>query len=284
MTEKNQLPPSSDNEETSPLRPKRERVSFLSGLRTNFLAGIVVAAPIAITVYLLYLFITGPMASLDGFVQKVLPQIKPLNMDAYIPGLGVLVAILALIVLGALAKNFIGRSFIRVGERIVDGMPGVRSLYGFLKNVFEMALQQKERSFKEVALIEYPREGVWALSFVAMPTKGEVAHRLNEGDEEMISIFLPTTPNPTSGFLLFVPRSQVKILDMTVEEGAKLIFSAGLVTPNYDPAAIVEKMEREAALLREKADALRGTEKQIDDERKGLLEKLTLGGKKGKGK
>ncbi len=233
----------------------RKKAGFLSGIRNSFFAGVVIIAPIAITIYLVYLFITKAAAPLDSFVQKFLPH--SLNADLYIPGVGLIVAIFGLIILGAFAKNYIGRTLLRFGEQIVDSMPGVRSVYSFLKNIFEMALQQKERSFKEVALVEYPREGVWAICFVVTSTKGEISHKLNGAEEQMTSVFLPTTPNPTSGFLLFVPRAQLKVLDMTVEEGAKLIFSAGLVTPHYDPSATVEKMELEAALLQEKAAALK---------------------------
>ena len=162
-------------------------------------------------------------------------------------GFGVIVAVIALVLLGALAKNFIGRSLLKFGEQILDGVPVVRSLYGFFKNIFEMALQQSDRSFKEVGLLEYPRKGVWTIGFVVTDTKGEVSHKLAKTAGDLVSMFVPTTPNPTSGFLLFVPRNDVRILDMTVEEGAKFIFSAGLVTPHYDPDAAVAQLEGLAA-------------------------------------
>ena len=221
-------------------------------MRNNLLTGIVVAAPIGITFWLIWLLITGPVADLDGFVKRVLPdQFRPTSDLEFLPGFGIIVAIIVLILLGGLAKNFIGRSIIRTGERLVDSMPVVRNLYGFFKNVFEMALQQSERSFKEVAIMEYPRKGIWALAFVVTSTKGEVAQRLKEKtDQKLISVFIPTTPNPTSGFLLFVPEDQLQILEMTVEEGAKFIFSAGLVAPAYNGAEAVKKLEEAAANAR----------------------------------
>jgi len=227
---------------------KAQKPGFFARMRNNFLTGIVVAAPIGITFWLIWLFITGPVASLDETVRGFLPsQFTPTQFLEYLPGFGLIMAMIALILLGALAKNFIGRSLISFGERLVDSIPGVRNLYGFFKNVFEMALQQSERSFKEVALLEYPRPGLWALAFVVTKTKGEVSYKLRDASDDLVSVFIPTTPNPTSGFLLFVPQADLRVLDMTVEDGAKLIFSAGLVTPSYDPDDYIEQLEEAAA-------------------------------------
>ncbi len=120
------------------------------------------------------------------------------------------------------------------GEYILGRMPIVRNIHGGLKQIFETVLSSRSKSFQTVGLIEYPRAGLWALVFVATRTRGEVSHRLDTPDDPMISVFLPTTPNPTSGFLLFVRESDVLHLDMTVEEGAKLVISAGLVSPEYE--------------------------------------------------
>jgi len=231
---------------------------LLGGLRTNFLAGVVVAAPMGITAAIVFWFVTGPMARLDGFVKQWLPTgyISEESLLKTLPGVGVAIAVLLLVLLGAVAKNFLGRFFISLGERFVDATPVVRNVYRFFKNVFETALQQSDQSFQEVALIEYPRPGVWALAFVVTQTKGEVRHRINEDrelsgfeleQERLVSVFIPTTPNPTSGFLLFLPRSDVKVLDMSVEEGAKLIFSAGLVTPEFNGDKTPEELAAELA-------------------------------------
>ncbi|WOI54076.1 DUF502 domain-containing protein [Parvularcula sp. LCG005] len=206
-----------------------------ASLRNSFFTGVVIAAPLFITVAVVYWLVTGPLANFDGFVQRNIPDawLPPLPPDYYIPGLGVLVAVIFLVLLGVMAKNFIGRFLINFGEQVLDSMPVVRNLYGFFKNVFEMALQQSEQSFKEVALIEYPRPGLWTLCFIVTSTKGEAKHLLSDLGDDMTNVFVPTTPNPTSGFLLFVPRSELRILEMTVEEGAKMIFSAGLVAPEF---------------------------------------------------
>jgi len=218
---------------------KPSKQSLGANLRSSFLAGIVVAAPISITIALVYWFVTGPMAKLDAFVKRTLPMNGSTleSVLQVLPGVGVLIAVIAIILLGAIAKNFIGRSFIRASERLVDSVPVVRTLYRFFKNVFETALQQSERSFKEVALIEYPRPGSWVMAFVVGNAKGEIVEKLDDQGEALTALFVPTVPNPTSGFLLFLPRSDLRVLSMTVEEAAKVVFSLGLVVPEYRSAA-----------------------------------------------
>lgn len=228
---------------------KPARPSLLSSLWSSFLAGVVVAAPVGITIALVFWFVTGPMAKLDAFVKRTLPD-GGSNIETILqvlPGVGVFVAFVALVLLGALAKNFVGRSFIRTGERFFESVPVVRNLYGFFKNVFETALQQSDRSFKEVALVEYPRPGAWAMAFVVGEAKGEVKHALDGTGDRLTSIFVPTVPNPTSGFLLFVPRADMRILSMSVEEAAKVVFSMGLVVPAHSSANEAVKKLEEAA-------------------------------------
>ena len=240
--------------ETQLIHPKKQ--SFFGSLWSSFLAGIVVAAPIGITIALVYWFVSGPMAKLDSFVKRTLPygdsQIE--SILEVLPGVGVFVAFVALVLLGAFAKNFIGRSFIRAGERLFESVPVVRNLYSFFKNVFETALRQSERSFKEVALIEYPRRGSWAMAFVIGGAKGEINYLLKDQGEDLTALFVPTVPNPTSGFLLFVPRDELRILKMTVEEAAKTVLSLGLVIPEFeDPDKAVSVLEAAA----EKAEPAR---------------------------
>jgi len=226
---------------------KPAKKSLWGNIRSSFFAGVVVAAPIGITVWIVRWFVTGPMASVDAVVKQWLPN-TGLDVDRIvevIPGIGILIAVLALVILGALAKNFIGRATIRAGEQILDSMPVVRNLYRFLKNVFETALQQSERSFQEVALVEYPRDGAWVMAFVVGETKGEVRHVLDDQGERLTSIFIPTVPNPTSGFLLFVPRQALRPLAMSVEDAAKVVFSLGLVAPKFsDPNDAVRQLEK----------------------------------------
>ncbi len=219
------------------IQPKKQ--SFFGSLWSSFLAGVAVVAPIGITIWLFYLLFTGPMAKLDSFVKRTIP-VGDSTIESFLqvaPGVGIFVAFVAVVLIGAFTKNFIGRSFIRAGERLFESVPIVRNVFGFFKNVFETALRQSDRSFKEVALVEYPREGVWVMAFVVGETRGEVRSRLDDMGEQLTSIFIPTVPNPTSGFLLFVPRKDLRILKMTVEEAAKVVFSLGLVTPEYRDGA-----------------------------------------------
>ncbi len=211
-------------------KQKREvrRASFFSSLRANFLTGMIVIAPVFLTAYLIWWFV----GLIDGWVLPLVPeryQPRPyLGMN--VKGYGVIVFLIFTIFVGSLAKGFIGRAILHRAERIVDRMPVVRSIYNGLKQIAETILSQSNSSFERACLVEYPRKGIWAVAFVSTDTKGEVLSRL-PGDEPFLSIFLPTTPNPTSGFLLFVPKKDVILLDMDVETAAKLVISAGLVSP-----------------------------------------------------
>lgn len=207
----------------------KTRSGFATRMRNYFLTGMIICAPIAITAYLSLALIRW----VDGWVKPYLP--KAYNPETYlpfdIPGYGVIVAGVTITLVGFLAANFVGRSIVSFGERLLDRMPIVRSVYSALKQIFQTALAEKSDSFKEAALIEYPRKGLYAVVFVATSAKGEIAETLDPMHKETIAVFLPTTPNPTSGFLLFVPKDEIMRLSMTVEEAAKLVISAGLVTP-----------------------------------------------------
>lgn len=233
--------------ETPLIRPQKP--SFLAGLRSSFIAGIVVAAPTAITAYIVYWFITSPMKQLDSFVRHILPagDSRIETITQAIPGFGLLVALIVITALGAFAKNFFGRAMIRTGEKLLDQMPVVRNLHRFFKNVFETALQKSARSFKEVGLIQYPRQGLWTIAFVVGEAAGEVGHRLREKGETLIGVFVPTVPNPTSGFLIYVPRTDFMPLTMSIEDAAKVVFSLGLVVPEFSaPEDAVRKLEQMA--------------------------------------
>lgn len=201
--------------------------SLFQRMRGNFLAGIVLVGPVALTIYLAWTAIT----LIDDTIVPWVPRIyNPATyLDANIPGFGVVVFLLFTTFVGWLTKNFFGRQIVRWGEGWVARMPVIRSVYNALKQISETILSQSQSSFKKACLIEYPRKGLWAIAFVSTDTKGEIPGKAAAGG--MQSVFLPTTPNPTSGFLLFVPNADVVELDMTVEEAAKLVISAGLVTP-----------------------------------------------------
>lgn len=215
------------------------RRGILARMRSNFLTGLVVIAPVGLTIWLIW----SVVGWIDGFVLPLVPNsYQPdrvlqdlLGLDPSVQidvrGIGVVIFLLFTIIVGWMAKGLIGRSLISFAEGLVERTPVVRSIYSGIKQISETVFAQSERSFEKACLIEYPRQGIWAIGFISTNTKGEIAARGNDG-QPMLSIFLPTTPNPTSGFLLFVPETDVIKLDMTVEEAAKLVISAGLVYPN----------------------------------------------------
>lgn len=204
------------------------RASFFSKIRANFLTGLIVVGPVFLTVY----FIWGFVGFIDGFVLPLVParyQPEP-YLGINVRGYGVIVFLLFTMLVGSLTKGFFGRAILRRAEALVDRMPVVRSVYNGLKQIAETVLSQSNNSFEHACLVQYPRQGIWAVAFVSTKTKGEVLEKL-PGNETYFSIFLPTTPNPTSGFLLFLPASDVILLEMNVEAAAKLVISAGLVGP-----------------------------------------------------
>ena len=210
-------------------QPKKRRHPVLGGLRNSFLAGLIVIAPIGLTIWLIWTVV--------GWIDGV---VLPLEPDRFSPeqyiginlrGVGVIFFLIFTIFVGWVAKGFIGRSLLRWAEGVVETLPVVRSVYGGLKQIAETVFNQSDRSFDKACLVEYPRKGIWAIAFISSTAKGvEDAGIPVQGGK--VSVFLPTTPNPTSGFLLFLPRADVIELDMTVEDAAKLIISAGLVYPS----------------------------------------------------
>ncbi len=223
---------------------KPKRASGLTRLRNYFLTGFIICAPLAITAYLVWSFIGW----VDSWVKPYIPAVY--NPDTYlpfsIPGFGLIVAFFLITIVGFLTANFIGRTIVSYGEHLLGRMPFVRNLYSGLKQIFQTVFSEQETSFEKVCLIEYPRPGLYALAFIATDTRGEVDTVLKAKGQETISVFLPTTPNPTSGFLLFVPKEDATILEMTVEQAAKLVISAGLVAPEQ-PASVVEVAKKRKA-------------------------------------
>ena len=209
---------------------------MLARLRTSFLTGIVVIAPVALTIWLIW----SVIGWFDGFVlpfvpdayrpEKILNTLFGYDLKLNIRGVGVVVFLVFATLVGWLAKGLIGRSFIKYAENLVNRMPVVRSFYSGIKQIAETVFAQQERSFEKACMIEYPRKGIWAIGFISTTAKGEIAER-NSSTGPMVSVFVPTTPNPTSGFLLFFPKADVIELDMSIEDAAKLVISAGLVYP-----------------------------------------------------
>ncbi len=209
------------------IRLERERAVFMklgAKLRAYLFTGILVTAPVAITLYLAIKFVLW----MDILVNKLLPpQYKFDNMPYTIPGLGLVVGILFLIVVGMFAAGFLGRFFIKLGEWIVYKVPLVSSVYSVLKQVFETFFSSKTQAFSKVVMLEYPRKGIWILGFVSSDLQGEIKDKCLD---DMLSVFIPTTPNPTSGFLIFVPKKDCIEMNMTVEQGLKFVISGGLVS------------------------------------------------------
>ena len=209
---------------------------MLARLRTSFLTGIVVIAPVALTLWLIW----SVIGWFDGFVlpfvpdayrpEQILNTIFGYDLKLNIRGVGVVVFLVFATLVGWLAKGLIGRSFIKYAENLVNRMPVVRSFYSGIKQIAETVFAQQERSFEKACMIEYPRKGIWAIGFISTTAKGEIAER-NSSKGPMVSVFVPTTPNPTSGFLLFFPIEDIVELDMSIEDAAKLVISAGLVYP-----------------------------------------------------
>ncbi len=216
-------------------------------LRNYFLTGLVIAAPLFLTIYITWAFIVW----VDSWVTPFIPAgYTPESYLTFkVPGFGLVVAIVFITLLGFLTANLVGRTLVSWGESILGRMPVIRNLYRGLKQIFETVLSNRAKSFQTVGLVEYPRKGLWAIVFIATGTRGEIRHRLDQDDDPMLSVFLPTTPNPTSGFLLFVRESEVIRLDMTVEDAAKLVISAGLVSPDYAPGEAEELPAAAPALL-----------------------------------
>ena len=230
---------------TTPFDPEPKKRGLWAGLRASFLTGIVVIAPVGLTIWLIWTL----FGWVDGFVLPLVPQ--RFNPEQYIGinlrGVGVIIFLLFTIMVGWIAKGLIGRSLIRFGESVVDRTPVVRSIYSGIKQIAETVFAQSERSFEKACLIEYPRKGIWAIGFISTEAKGEIAEKTTAMGG-LQSVFVPTTPNPTSGFLLFFPAEDVIELDMTIEDAAKLVISAGLVYPNGEKAkAAVEELARRRA-------------------------------------
>lgn len=212
---------------------KAPRVPVAMRLRNNFLAGLIICAPIAITIWLTWTFIHWS----DSWVRPYIPA--RWNPESYlnfaIPGFGLLTAVILITIVGFLGKNLIGQSIVRFGESVVQRMPLVRTVYRSVKQIFETVLKEQSNSFKKVGLIEYPGPGLWALIFIATDAKGEIASKFNAMGQDMVTVFLPPTPVPTAGFLIFVPREKIVMLDMSPEDAAKFLISGGLVAPEHLP-------------------------------------------------
>lgn len=218
-------------------------------LRAYFLAGILITAPISITVYLAWLFIRF----VDSRVTPLIPA--QFNPETYLPfalpGLGLVIVIVALTLIGMLTAGFFGRLVMRFYEGLLARMPVLSSVYTAIKQIIETVMAHKSDAFREAVLVEYPRRGIWAIGFRTGETRGEVQ---TNTAAHMVNVFLPTTPNPTSGFLLFVPKDDLVPLKMTVEEALKMVISGGIVTPPAPKDEHAAQVPATAGAVHEVAD------------------------------
>jgi uncharacterized membrane protein len=200
-------------------------------LRGYFLTGLIVVGPVAITIYVVWWFIN----LVDGWVKPLIPKayLPETYLPFNVPGVGLIVGIFGLMVIGALTANLFGRTIVAYGEMMLDRMPVVRGVYRLLKQIFTTIFSKSGSSFKRVGVIEFPRKGLYALVFVSGDPPAEVKDKLGNG-EALMTVFMPNAPNPTTGFVIFMPAKDVTVLDMSIEDGAKMVVSAGLVAPQQD--------------------------------------------------
>ena len=198
----------------------------MNKIRSWFLTGILVMTPLILTIYVAWAFITF----VDNLVVPLVPfDYRPSNYLPFsIPGLGLIIVFIFTTFVGLLATGLFGRTLIRIWENILNRMPVVRSVYSAIKQILETVMATQSDAFRQAVLVQYPRKDIWAIGFVTGSTKGEVGKRV---DKKMVNVFMPTTPNPTSGFLLFFPEEDLIFLNMSVEDALKLVVSGGMVVP-----------------------------------------------------
>lgn len=198
----------------------------LQAMRKYLIAGLLVWIPLGIT----FLVIKAVVGFLDKILLLLPDVYQPANVFGFnIPGLGVVFAVLLVLATGMILANLVGKRIIAAWEKVLARIPIVRNLYSAVKQIMEALLATDAKSFRSVLLVEYPRKGVWSLALMTSDDLGEVQDKT---ESDVVSVFIPTTPNPTSGFVLMVPKREVIFLDMSVEEGLKMIISMGVVVPD----------------------------------------------------
>jgi uncharacterized membrane protein len=205
----------------------RATVGMAARIRNYFLTGLVVAGPVAVTLWLVWWFVTW----VDNLVRPIIPMTyRPETyMPIKVPGFGLIIAFIALTLLGFLTANLVGSRLVSLGESLLSRMPIVRPIYRTTKQIFETLFSSSQSSFRRVGLVEFPAPGMWSLVFLTQPPSQVIAAHLPQ--TEHVSAFLPCTPNPTTGFFFYVPRDDVIDLDITVEQAMSLLISAGIIQP-----------------------------------------------------
>ena len=205
--------------------------TLLGNIRRWFLAGILLSAPVFLTTYITWIAID----LIDTQVVNLLPKELVVFITSWVPGFGIvpgygiIIGFVFLTFIGALTTGFLGRWIVRLGERVMNSMPVVRTIYGSSKQILETVLATQSDAFRDAVILEYPRKGTYVIGFVTGVAKGEIKEKI---EADLVNVFVPTTPNPTSGFLLLCPKDELTYLDMAVEDAIKLVVSAGIVTPD----------------------------------------------------
>ncbi|MCH7499863.1 MAG: DUF502 domain-containing protein [Nitrospinae bacterium] len=207
-------------------------------LRNIFITGILITVPVAFTLFILnFLFKLLDNLVVPWFIKTLIRIGTPIPEDFRLPGLGLILIVLLIFVIGVLTQSFLGGKLVKLGEMIVDRIPVVRSIYTGAKQVVTTIAKADTKAFRKVVLVEFPRKGIYSLGFITGYTEGEVQELTNA---KLVNVFVPTTPNPTSGFLVFVANEEIIELTMTIEDGIKFIISVGIVTPEYHQGKILE--------------------------------------------
>lgn len=235
-------PPSNGNGKQIPLSEGLKRLAeedhpaglrIGARLRNYFLTGLLIVGPVTITIYIIYWFINY----VDAWVKPLVPHayLPETYLPFAVPGIGLLFGFLGLTLIGALTANLLGRSLISFGEMALDNMPIVRNVYRALKQIFEsvVSVTGPAQNVQKVGLIEFPSKGIWSLVFVTGEGGGEIAAVRPGGEDDLVSVFMPTGIVPPTGFICFLPRRDVTLLKMSAEDAAKIIISGGMVTPDY---------------------------------------------------
>ena len=215
---------------------------MLNKLKNAFFTGLLVLVPISLTIYIIYHLFRFFDGLLKNFITQFFTDRLGISQTiTSLPGLGLLLLILLILFTGIIARNYFGRKLLDLGEFIVTRIPMVNRIYIAIREISEAILSEKREVFKKAVLIEYPRKGLFTMAFFTQDTRGPIQDTL---EEDVVSVFVPTTPNPTSGYLLFVPKTQVTDLDMSVEDAMKLVISGGSVNLKNRPGLPRKKRNR----------------------------------------
>jgi uncharacterized membrane protein len=238
MARRQKPPPNLPVGAPQPLKP-----GYLAAIRTYFLTGLIVAGPVAITIYLTWSFVTW----VDGWVTPLIPAsyLPETYLPFQIPGFGLIVALIGLTLVGFLTANLVGRTLVRFGENLLDRMPVVRGIYKALKQVFATVFSQSGTSFRKAGLVEFP-QGAWSVVFISAEPSPSIERYLPGAVDDWVSVFMPCAPNPTTGFFFLLPRSKVIELPISVEEATKLVISAGLIQPESATDVDAEPLDQPA--------------------------------------